>query len=143
MLPLALAAAGLQMAGGIMNGIENAKALDAQAAEYGRQAKDAERIGQIEGQQIAKAGRSTLGEAVASMAASGIKTDTGTATEIQDYIRNNAAADTMNQVMTRANQAYSARIAAANAKRAARSAILGGILGGAGAAGSTILGAAR
>lgn len=137
-LPLALAAAGMQLAGGIMNGIEQSKALKNQANELGLQAKDAERVGAIKATQIAKEGRSVLGEAVTGMASSGIVTDTGSAQEIRDYIKNNAAYDAMNTAMSYNEAAYSSRLQAAEAKRKARSAMFGGILGGLGGAVGTI-----
>lgn len=137
-LPLALAAAGMQLAGGIMNGLEQSKALNNQAKELGLQAKDAERVGAIKATQIAKEGRSVLGEAVVGMASSGVVTDTGSAQEIRDYIKNNAAYDAMNTVMSYNESAYSSRLQAAEAKRQARSAVFGGILGGLGGAAGTL-----
>lgn len=133
-VPLALIAAGMQMAGGIMGGLEQSKALKSQAGELTRQANELERVGAQESQTIRKQGRSVVGEAVTSLASSGIVTNTGTAQEIRDYITNNAAFDAMTAVMDRSNQAYSARKQAASARRQARSAILGGLLGGGGAA---------
>lgn len=141
MIPLALMAAGMQMAGGIMGGIENAKALKSQAGELTRQAADLERTGKEEAQNIAKQGRSVVGEAVTDLASSGVVTNTGSAQEIRDYITNNAAFDAMNVVMTRTDQAYSARLRSASARRQARSAIIGGFLGGAGGAAGTLAGA--
>lgn len=133
-VPLALIAAGMQLAGGIMGGMEQSRALKSQAKELTRQAGEYERIGAQESETIRKQGRSVVGEAVTSLASSGIITNTGTAQEIRDYIKNNAAFDAMTAVMDRSNQAYSARLQAASARRQARSAILGGILGGGGAA---------
>ena len=137
-IPLALIAAGMQAAGGIMGGIEQSRALKSQASELKRQANELERTGAQESEIIRKQGRSVVGEAVTSLASSGVVTNTGTAQEIRDYITNNAAFDAMTAVMDRANQAYSARKQAASARRQARSAILGGFLGGAGAAASTM-----
>ena len=133
-IPLALIAAGMQMAGGIMGGLEQSRALKSQASELKRQANELERTGAQESEIIRKQGRSVVGEAVTSLASSGIVTNTGTAQEIRDYITNNAAFDAMTAVMDRSNQAYSARKQAASARRQARSAILGGLLGGGGAA---------
>lgn len=137
-IPLALIAAGMQAAGGIMGGLEQSRALKSQASELKRQANELERTGAQESEIIRKQGRSVVGEAVTSLASSGIITNTGTAQEIRDYITNNAAFDAMTAVMDRANQAYSARKQAASARRQARSAILGGLLGGAGAAAGTM-----
>ena len=137
-IPLALIAAGMQAAGGIMGGIEQSRALKSQAGELTRQANELERTGAQESEIIRKQGRSVVGEAVTSLASSGVVTNTGTAQEIRDYITNNAAFDAMTAVMDRANQAYSARKQAASARRQARSAILGGLLGGAGAAAGTM-----
>lgn len=133
-VPLALIAAGMQFAGGIMGGLEQSKALKSQAGELTRQANELERTGAQESEIIRKQGRSVVGEAVTSLASSGIITNTGTAQEIRDYITNNAAFDAMTAVMDRSNQAYSARVQSAQARRQARSAILGGLLGGGGAA---------
>lgn len=137
-IPLALIAAGASFAGGIMNGLEQERALNAQAKELGRQAKDAERIGRIESEQIRKEGRSVLGEAVVQLASSGMKVDTGSAIDIKDYITTNAAQDAMNAVLTRADQAFSARMQAVQARRQARGAVMGGILGGIGGAASIL-----
>lgn len=140
-VPLALIAAGMQLSGGIMGGMEQSSSLKSQAKELTRQAGELELTGKLEAENIRKQGRSVVGEAVTDLASSGIVTNTGSAQEIRDYITNNAAFDAMNAFVTRSEQAYSARVQAAQAKRQARTAILGGIMGGGGAAAGTMAGA--
>lgn len=141
-LPLALlaVAAGAQVAGGLMNGLEQRRNLQAQAAESQRQALEIERVGREEATQIRRAGRSVLGEATAQIAGSGFRVDSGSADDIRQYISQNAAQDAMNTILGAGEQAFAARTQATEQRRQSRSALMGGIFGGISGAVSTISG---
>lgn len=122
------AATALQMVGSIMGAVDQASQLKRAARADRENARRTELQGEIDVLQTVRDERAASGEAIAAMAGSGFGLGTGTAA---DLIRQNG----MEREMEILNIRYAAdqeatglRQQAADKKRAARSAIIGGVL---------------
>lgn len=122
------AATALQMVGTVMGAVDQASALKRQARADRENARRTELQGEIDVLQTRRDERAISGDAISSMASSGFALGTGSAA---DLIRQNGLereSEILN-IRYAANQdATGLRQQAADKKRAARSAIIGGIL---------------
>lgn len=119
---------GLQMVGSIMGGIDEAKQLRRSARADRENARRTELQGEYDVLQTIRDERAVSGDAIAAMASSGFALGTGSAA---DLIRQNAVEREMDILNIRyaANQdATNLRTQAADKKRAARGAIISGVL---------------
>lgn len=136
-------AAGLQMVGTVMGAVDQASALRRQARADRENARRTELQGEIDVLQTRKDERAASGDAIAAMASSGFALGTGSAA---DLIRQNAIEREVEigNIRYQANQdATSLRQQAADKKRAARSAIIGGVLNAASQGASAAAGIQR
>lgn len=135
--PVSAGASALQMVGSIMGAADQASALRRSARADRENARRSELQGEIDVLQTRRDERAISGDAIAAMASSGFALGTGSAA---DLIRQNAIEREVEigNIRYAANQeATGLRQQAADKKRAARSAIIGGVLqAGAQAAGA-------
>lgn len=135
------AATALQMVGTVMSAVDQSRQLKASAATDRENARRSEFQGELQVLQSRRDERQASGAAIAAMGESGLAVGTGTAA---DLIRQNAVEREMEILNIRhqaSQDAANLRVSAADKKRAARGAIISGILGAAsqGAAGASAI----
>lgn len=122
------AATALQMVGTVMGAVDQASALKRQARADRENARRTELQGEIDVLQTRRDERAITGDAISAMASSGFALGTGSAA---DLIRQNGLereSEILNIRYAANQEATGLRSQAADKKRAARSAIIGGVL---------------
>ena len=114
--------------GSILQGQQQRRAANAQAAELDMQAAQERDAAMAQAEKIRRAGRYQTAEADAGYAASGVSVDTGTPVEVGRAIRRNAEEDAYNTILTGERRGRSLNTQADQARRAGKNAAAAGIV---------------
>lgn len=129
------AAAGIQMAGAMLGGLEQRSALRAQARVHDENARLSLLAGEEAAAQTARDERQSAGAAIAAMAESGFVPGTGTPLDLIQQSALERELEIGNIRAQAQGEARNHRMAAYDARRAGRAALIGGVAGAAAAAG--------
>lgn len=143
MLPLAIAAIGLQLGGNLLQGMEAERQAKDQASALEWNAVNAEREGRNMFDIIKKKGESVLSTAQVGLATSGFRADTAQALEIKDEIVRGVEHDAMNAVLSGELAAMSMRKQARQIREAGKKAKRNSLIAGVAGAGLATYGALK
>lgn len=125
--------AGLMVASSVLGGFEKRRAYKAQAAVSDENARLSELAGEQQIQQTRHDERALAGEAIAAMGESGFALGTGTALDLIQQSALQRELEIGNIRAQAQGEAHNHRMAAYDARRAAKGALLEGLIGGAAA----------
>lgn len=131
---LAVASTAMSAAGSVQQGNAQQSAANFEAQQQLMQADSTQAMGYQQAKRIREQGRSTLGQANAALASSGVDVGTGTANDVRQRIGQNTETDALNTILSADNKATSLRQQAAMSVASGQAAQKAGQMGALGSA---------